>query len=104
MIGKGKIVTDKFISFINREIGIDLTDNIITYQVKDEKDDVSNPNIESLSSEKPKIMDLNLNFINIHVELTDCEMPGKEGKTLRYNDNIEIKDIDFLHATNMTPT
>lgn len=94
MVGKGKIVTEKFLDFINREMGVDLKENIITYKVKDEQTDVSNPNIESLSSEEPKVMEINLNFMNIRIELTDCEMPGKEGKMLRYNDNVEIKDVE----------
>jgi len=94
MVGKGKIVTDKFIDFINNEMGVDLNDNIITYKVKDEKTEASNPNIESLSSDEPKLLEFNLNFMNIRVKLTDCEMPGKEGKLLRYNDNVEIKDVE----------
>lgn len=94
MVGKGKIVTEKFLDFINREMGVDLKENIISYKVKDEQTDVSNPNVESLSSEEPKTMELNLNFMNIRIELTDCEMPGKEGKMLRYNDNVEIKDVE----------
>ncbi|MGM0641446.1 MAG: hypothetical protein ACQESN_08505 [Thermotogota bacterium] len=94
MVGKGKIVTEKFIDFINREMGVDLAENIVTYKVKDENTEASNPNIASLSSEESKLIEFNLNFMNIRVELTDCEMPGKEGKMLRYNDNVEIKDVE----------